>query len=277
MDMRPSDAEAEEPWRDWARVSVNELVLRAVAGDVELLPLQSLLSHSTQPFPEIWPTRAGGIQVVRSLPAHSSRNETLGWLYNAAVWHLKGPSLARSYLSHWLLPQLLSTPLGGIPRITGITLHWDSAADEWYVSTEGSNFLALYAARNGLAIDRSRCFTTNVLEILSALGLEAVCAVFSNGDLARSLGVNNASCKLLVDHLSSRGAWRGVNRTSIIVNSAVLASITVEDPIKHIRHAAATGTTDNLSGSSANVLTGGPISFGTNGVSLLVDLAQYIR
>lgn len=56
---------------------------------------------------------------------------------------------------------------------------------------------------------------------------EAVCAMFSpggllrgrppqlNGDLARSLGVNNASCKLLVDHLSSRGSWRGVNRTRL--------------------------------------------------------------
>ena len=92
-----------------------------------------------------------------------------------------------------------------------------------------------------------------------------------SGDLARSLGVNNASCKLLVDQLSSRGAWRGVNRTSIVCGAAVLASITVEDPIKHIRHAAFMGQRDNLSGSSANVLTGGPITFGTNGMSLLLN------
>ena len=94
----------------------------------------------------------------------------------------------------------------------------------------------------------------------------------SIGDLSRSLGVNNASCKLLVDQLASRGVWRGVNRTSIIVGAAVLASVTVEDPIKHVRHAAFTGTKDNLSGSSANVLTGGPITFGTNGMSLLLDI-----
>ena len=110
------------------------------------------------------------------------------------------------------------------------------------------------------------------MEILACLGLEAVCAMFSNGDLSQSLGVNNASCKLLVDQLSSRGVWRGVNRTSIIVGAAVLASVTVEDPIKHVRHAAFTGQRDNLSGSSANVLTGGPITFGTNGMSLLLDI-----
>jgi hypothetical protein len=108
-------------------------------------------------------------------------------------------------------------------------------------------------------------------------------------DLARSLGVNNASCKLLVDQLSSRGVWRGVNRTSIIVGAAVLASVTVEDPIaypftekpkdntKHVRHAAFMGQRDNLSGSSASVLTGGPITFATNGMSLLLDVDKIIK
>ena len=74
--------------------------------------------------------------------------------------------------------------------------------------------------------------------------------------------------------MASRGVWRGVNRTSIIVGAAVLASVTVEDPIKHVRHAAFTGTRDNLSGSSANVLTGGPITFGTNAMSLLLDVTE---
>jgi hypothetical protein len=106
-------------------------------------------------------------------------------------------------------------------------------------------------------------------------------------------------CKLLVDHLSSRGVWRGVNRTSILVHNAVLASITIAQRpprpagrcgrgshrsgsapakwwpgsgAKHMRHAAFSGTRDNLSGSSANVLTGGSIAFGTNGMSLLLNV-----
>ena len=111
----------------------------------------------------------------------------------------------------------------------------------------------------------------------------------ADSDLARSLGVNNASCKLLVDQLSSRGVWRGVNRTSIIVGAAVLASVTVEDPIvysftekrkdtdKPVRHAAFMGQRANLSGSSANVLTGGPITFGTNGMSLLLDVKKILE
>ena len=112
------------------------------------------------------------------------------------------------------------------------------------------------------------------MEMLGCLGLEAVCRLFSNGDLARSLGVNNASCKLLVDHLASRGAWRGVNRTAVTAlggASAVLAAATVEDPMRHTRNAAFSSSVDPLLGSSANVLTGTPITFGTNGFGLILD------
>ena len=225
MDGRGPDEPAES-WQAWMQCPVEQLLHAALAGEDNLVVLCSLVHHT--------------VQVIQSLPAMSSRNETLGWLYNACVWHLRGRSLANAYLQHWLLPQLLVTPLGGISGVTGMTLHWDRQRDEWYISTEGSNFVSLYTTNNGLAIDRHRCFTTSVPEILSTLGLEAVCAMFSGGDLAQSLKVNNASCKLLpwvqlvltnciqsvVDHLSSRGQWRGINRTSIIVNSAVLASIT---------------------------------------------------
>ena len=36
---------------------------------------------------------------------------------------------------------------------------------------EGSNFLALHTTYNGLCLDKARCFTTNVMEILGCLGL----------------------------------------------------------------------------------------------------------
>jgi hypothetical protein len=43
--------------------------------------------------------------------------------------------------------------------VTTVTLHFDSTGSEWYVSTEGSNFLALYTASSGIHIDKQRCFT----------------------------------------------------------------------------------------------------------------------
>jgi hypothetical protein len=46
--------------------------------------------------------------------------------------------------------------------------------------------------------------------------------------------------------------------------------------VKHIRHAAFAGQRDNLTGSSANVLTGGSITFGTSGTTLLFDDKQTV-
>ena len=91
--------------------------------------------------------------------------------------------------------------------------------------------MPLYVEVVNLQIDRHRCITTDVLEMLSCLGLEAaqnghgvfilgasvgfflnqvaqtVVSVPSGlsvgkGSLSQSLGVNNACCVLLVDHMA---------------------------------------------------------------------------
>lgn len=126
------------------------------------------------------------VQLIGHIPAQSKREEALHAVYTAAVWRLRGPSLARAFMDHLLMPEVLAVQIGGIPRVFNMSLHWDAGRKEWYLCTEGSNFVGLYTTGNGLAIDRRRCFTTNVLEILSTLGLEAVCAMFTNGDLSRS-------------------------------------------------------------------------------------------
>ena len=167
-------------WAPWATMSMDALVQKAVFsnGMDEYAMLQSVIVRT--------------LQVIHTVVAQSARNETLTSLYNAIMWHLKGRTMANAYMEHLLLPQLLALPVSGVPRITGITVHHDGVQNEWYVSThrwhpngchratEGSNFQSLYMAQNGLRINRRRCFTSNIMEILSCLGLEAVCAMFSN-------------------------------------------------------------------------------------------------
>jgi hypothetical protein len=262
-------AAAEEPWRVWASLPVEELVLRATTGDGDaggVAPLSMLRSLIRQTF-----------FIVQEYSAQTARNDELQKYYNAVVWYLKPRGVSLAYLRHLLTPQMLSTPTGGIPRVQQMALHHDAARAEFYLSTEGSNFLGLLTTRNGLAIDRRRCLTTNTVELLSVLGLEALCELFGNGSLSSSLGVNNASVRLVVDHLASRGNWRGVNRTSILVPHAVIASATIEDPIKHFKNASFTAAQDHLQGSSASVLTGCPITFGTNGFDLLLQTEPIIR
>lgn len=297
---------------------VAQLVEEAVAGDNVVV--RSLLARTAQ--------------LLQHAAAQSSRDETLHVLFTAVVWHLRGVHIARAcpascsharactaprdHLEHLLLPQVTGTPVGGIPRITAMSLHLDAARKEWYICTEGNtgntwerrdpnvawggNFLGLYTVWNGLAIDRRRCFTTNVVEILGCLGLEAVCAMFSaaagpcrpriRATPQRRPGPvgGRQQCQLQAargppvqpgvvagrepdQHHRERGRprvghGRGPHRTAGPAARPAGA--------KHMRQAAFLGTRDNLAGSSANVLTGSPITFGTSGMTLLLDVGAYI-
>ena len=141
-----------------------------VAEALQQPMLRSLLGHTAH--------------VVRRLTAHSSRNETLHALFSAALWYLARPAAAHSFVEHLLAPQVAAMPVNGIPGVTGMVVHREPGPDGvWYVSTEGSNFAGLYLRPHpwspALHINRRRCRTTNVLETLATLGLEAVCWMFS--------------------------------------------------------------------------------------------------
>lgn len=100
-------------------------ILEAIETDPLRCPLlRSLLAHT--------------VQIVRHLSAHSSRNDTLRWLYTAVVWHLAGPSASHSYMQRLLLPQFLDSSVCGIPGIVQIIVHRDADARPpvWYVGQE---------------------------------------------------------------------------------------------------------------------------------------------
>jgi hypothetical protein len=204
--------------QQWKSMSSVDVISNALSPDCDkwYLPLTSLIWHT--------------IHLMQKLPAHTSRSETLQWLFTATVWHLAGFHMAKAYVQNVMFPTLIETTICGIQNISHITVHYDARNHEWYISTEGSNFVDLCMAGGGpLHLCRRRCITTNIPEILSCLGLEAVCWMFSNGSLASSLGVSNASCRLLVDHMASRGLWRGVNRTSILSLSGTLNALYNDD------------------------------------------------
>ena len=54
------------------------------------------------------------IQVLQTTQAHSSRTETLQWLYTAVMWYVKGTEVACAYVEHLLVPQVLLFPVSGI-------------------------------------------------------------------------------------------------------------------------------------------------------------------
>ena len=116
------EASQNEPWKEWVHLPVDELILAALRNpDGELALLHSLVIRT--------------IQILQSFSAHSSRNETLQWLFTATIWYMKGTLVAQAYIEHLLIPQVFACPIGGIPRITGMTVHLDEGSKEWYIST----------------------------------------------------------------------------------------------------------------------------------------------
>lgn len=93
--------------------------------------------------------------------------------------------MAEAYIRHLMLPQVLYTQISGIAGVSTMIIHDERVHGErqFYASTEGSNFRALYVRQTPFipipSINRKRCMTTNILEVHTCLGLEAVCWLFS--------------------------------------------------------------------------------------------------
>lgn len=131
----------EEPWYQWA--SIDDLVQQATARP-EAFPLLHSLIYQT-------------VYIIREYAAQTTRNDELQKYYNAAIWHLKPRSVSLAYLRHLLAPQLLSTPIGGIPRVHRMALHHDGEHDEFYVSTEGSIHQPVVGKENTATHPTGRC------------------------------------------------------------------------------------------------------------------------
>ena len=111
-----------EPWEEWVRLPMEDLMALVMQHDHGAYGmLYSLIQHT--------------LQILQSLQAHSTRTDTLQSLYTATIWQLKGSMMARAYLEHLLVPRFSACPVSGIPRVTGMTLHFDECKSEWYVST----------------------------------------------------------------------------------------------------------------------------------------------
>ena len=204
------------------------------------------------------------LYVFANVPATSGRTELLAGVLNETVYHACGRLLAQPYMQYRISARLLVLSLCGLEGVRSAVASHNTSSKEWVVLTEGSAFSEFIdQSRLSPQLDVHNSTTTSIPEIAQLLGIEACHYLFTNGNLADSLGVNNHCCKLLSSHISRGGVFRGVNRTQILNLNSPLDAITVEDPAKHIRDAAVVGAKDNCKGSSANILLGKSVRAGT--------------
>ncbi len=160
--------------------------------------------------------------------------------------------------------------LKGIPGIERANVQKDDKTGEYYLSTIGSNLARVSDLE---AIDRSRTYTNNIIEIYNYLGIEAARQAIINElkatlDGAR-LEVDVRHLLMVADVMTSEGAVRAIGRHGVSGNKhSILARAAFEVTVNHLLKAGIIGERDRLTGVAENVIVGQPISLGTGSVEL---------
>lgn len=215
--------------------------------------------------PEIHWLLAVTVAVVYDIQPRNARQENLEVLYNAIVWYVCRGQMSDLYLKLYLRRKLSQIQIMGVTGVHHVEMCLEG--DEWFLQCKGGKLddimTGAFLCEPVLPIDRNRCTTTDHTEIHRLFGIEAVVGLFQNGTLAQSLGVCEASCNLLVDHIAHRGTWRGISRTSITHPGRTMDNTTIEDPTKHIRNSSFVGCTDTATTTSSSLLVGNAPACGT--------------
>lgn len=215
--------------------------------------------------------------MIKQVNAKTTRHDNLRVLYTALIWHIARDEVLEVYIAGHLRIHLLQVGVAGIPGFKSAKLQKNTdTPNEWCVACDGGSLTGLMTAMHcqhhaPLYLDIARCNTSDHTEIQTLYGIETVMAMFQRGQLSRALGISEAPCNLLVDHIAHRGHWRGISRTSILTNGRVFDNMTIEDPTKHVKVAAFIGTLDSTKSASSSIMVGNTCYFGTgNGFDLML-------
>lgn len=160
--------------------------------------------------------------------------------------------------------------LKGIPNVERANIQWDEHAQEFYISTIGSNLQKISDVEG---IDRARTYTNNIIEIEDFLGIEAARQAIINEaqqTLADArISVDSRHLLVVADVMTSEGDVRAIGRHGVSgTKHSILARAAFEITVNHLLKAGIIGERDNLSGVAENIIVGQPISLGTGAVEL---------
>jgi hypothetical protein len=194
--------------------------------------------------------------------------ETCTQAADCCIFHVFGDLVVPFTLAMFVYPQVCRLPVSGIRGINAAAIVWQAASQEYAVHTSGSNLPGLMdgvlLGHNLSFVDIRRSSTSNVTDVLSVLGIEAVQRMHAETCIS---GVNRSCIQSIIDHFLRDG------NISLHRHNSVLNEITVENPQRHMVEAAVHGAVDTLTGISASVLCGTAIHSGTHGHDILFDMA----
>lgn len=160
--------------------------------------------------------------------------------------------------------------LKGVPGVERANVQFNDKTGEHYLATIGSNLQRINEIE---AIDRTRTYTNNIIEIYDQLGIEAarqaiVDELRETLDGAR-LEVDDRHLLIVADVMTSEGEVRAIGRHGVSgTKHSILARAAFEVTVNHLLKAGIIGERDHLTGVAENIIVGQPIALGTGSVEL---------
>jgi DNA-directed RNA polymerase beta' subunit len=159
----------------------------------------------------------------------------------------------------------------GISGISKTFTTENKITKEWYIDTQGSNFIELL---NQPFVDQTRTFCDNAWEILDALGIEAA-REFLIDEMTKILSFDNTyinprHIELLVDVMTQNGTIIAVRRDGVDQSHAgPMSTVLFEKTVENAYKAAVCTDVDDLNGVASTVAMGETTPCGTGAVTVV--------
>ncbi len=171
-----------------------------------------------------------------------------------------------------LAEKIKDIPIKGIKYVSRIVVLKDREG-RYHLQSEGSNFSDLLRIPG---VDPTRCYTSDINQIMDTLGVEAARNALVKESLAvmkeQGLDVDERHVMLVSDLMTHTGEVLQIGRHGISgKKSSVFARAAFEVTVKHLLDAAVRGEYDPLEGITENVIVGQTIALGTGVVDLTMS------
>ena len=176
------------------------------------------------------------------------------------------------YMEECVFTELNNKIIFGVKGIEAIYYTYTDD-NEWYIDTDGSNFVEIMNIRN---VDKIRTRTNNMWEIYEVLGIEAVREFLIQECIDIMESVNLCHVKLLVERMTFSGNIASISRYTMRQDEAgPMSKASFEESTDNFLRAAYECDLENTDGVSASIICGKLAKNGTGISSLELDIENF--
>lgn len=199
-------------------------------------------------------------------------NEQEGWAEVELSFHSRARRLLMAQLSEQAAATTMVRSTKNITNAYAVEEEGQCA-----VVTEGVNFEALWAMREGL-INVNEIKSNDIWQLLCTYGVEAarhsIVAEIKNVFGVYGINVDPRHLSLIADFMTRNGSFTPLNRAGMMSCPSPFLRMSFESTCTFLTKAAQEGQSDNLQSPSARIVLGGTAKVGTGCFDLMLPLKQ---